>query len=402
VPIASRAVRFKSIESVAVRMNLNNATRLVAGYTMSTDKTGREWLVVVAKGTYGIPDHPDRTPELLAEQLPLVTTDVFTGEPGFSAPLYEIDFAPPKPHCDVLLNGSCYAPGGRPARYAEVAMQVGSFRKSFKVVGPRTYKARLFSYKLGDPHPFTVMPITYNNAYGGVDRTNRDPAKHQWYPFNHVGVGYHPKTAAKDLDGMPLPNTEELDNPVTRSNGNYKPMAFGPLGRAWQQRIRWAGIYDQKWLDEQCPFLPEDFDSRYFQSSPEDQQIDYPRGGEGVVLKHLTHQGTTTFRLPADLALPVLFFSREGGMTEVSAVVDTVLLEPDKGRLTLAWRASVPLRRNIREVLQVTVGQSARQVKRVQAREERTRGKVRFKSLSDMVKWSRTTARSTDPNRETR
>jgi hypothetical protein len=374
-------------------MNLVNATKLIAGYTMTTDKTGRESLVVVAKGTYRIPDRPDQKPELLAEQIPLVTTDMFTGEPGFSAPLYEIDFAPPKPRCDVLLNGSCHAPGGKPARYVEVAMEVGALTKSFRVVGQRRYKARLLSYKPSEPQPFVIMPITYNNAYGGVDRTNQDPAKHRWYPFNHAGVGYHAKTSAKELDGKLLPNTEELDNPVRRSNGTYQPMAFGPVGRGWRQRIRWAGTYDQKWLDHQFPFLPEDFDTRYFQSSAEDQQMDYPRGGEGVVLKHLTPQGRTTFRLPADLGLPVVFFSREGGMTEVSAVVDTVVFEPDNGRLILAWRASLPLRRNIREVTQVTVGHSARQVLRAQAREKRTRGKLRFKSLASMVEWSRTTAK---------
>ena len=81
---------------------------------MAIDKTGRERLVAVAKGTYGIPSHPDREPTLLEEQVPLVLTDVFTGEPGFSAPLHEIDFAPRKPRCDVLLNGSAYAAGGRP------------------------------------------------------------------------------------------------------------------------------------------------------------------------------------------------------------------------------------------------------------------------------------------------
>jgi hypothetical protein len=383
-------------------MNLVNATKLVAGYTVSTDKTGRESLVVVAKGTYGIPNRPDREPALLAEQIPLVTTDVFTGEPGFSAPLYEIDFAPPKGRCDVLLNGSCHAPGGRPAAYVEVAIELGSLKKSFNVVGPRTYKTGLLSYKVGDPQQFTVMPITYNNAYGGVDRTSSDPAKHQWYPLNHAGVGYHPKAKAKELLDKPLPNTEELDNPVRRSNGNYKPMAFGSIGRAWGQRTRWAGTYDQKWLDHQFPFLPEDFDTRYFQSAAEDQQIDYPRGGEEVVLKHLTPQGATTFRLPADLRLPMLFFSRDAGMTKVSAVVDTVILEPDKNRFMLVWRAALSLRRNIREVSQVMLHHSSRQVMREQTRQERTRGKLRFKSLADMVEWSSTAAKSRDSNRETR
>ena len=45
-------------------------------------------------------------------------------------------------------------------------------------------------------------------------------------------------------------------------------MAFGPVGRSWQPRIRWAGTYDQKWMDEKFPFLPEDFDERYYQCRP--------------------------------------------------------------------------------------------------------------------------------------
>src|SRR5262245_66382762 len=106
---------------------------------MATDKTGRQWLVAVAKGTFGIPDSPDPDPELREEHLPLVMTDVFTGEPGFSAPLYELDFAPQKPRCDVLLNGSAYAPGGRPTKKVQVTLQVGSLSKSFNVVGNRVW-----------------------------------------------------------------------------------------------------------------------------------------------------------------------------------------------------------------------------------------------------------------------
>jgi len=232
-------------------MELVNTTRLVAGYTMATDKSGREWLVVVAKGTYGIPVHPEREPALLDAQVPLVMTDVFTGEPGASALLYEHDFAPVKPRCDVLLHGSCHAPGGRQASQVNVALKVGALVKGFKVVGPRTYKSGLMSSASTAPQPFTVLPITYNQAFGGVDRTHQDPAEYQWYPLNPAGVGFHPKTAATKLHGRPLPITEELGDPVRKPQGRYRPMAFGPIGRAWQQRLRWAGTYDQKWLDQQ-------------------------------------------------------------------------------------------------------------------------------------------------------
>lgn len=381
-------------------MELINATKLIAGYTMSTDKTGRESLLVVAKGAYGIPDQPNRKPFLLEEQVPLTMVDVFTGEPGFSALRYENDFAPSKRRCDVLLNGCCYAPGGKPAQYVVVALKVGSLVKSFKVAGDRVYKAGLLGQKVSDPQPFTVLPITYDNAYGGVDVPEEEPATHQWYGLNHAGIGFHPGASAAHLDGKPLPNTEEVNNPVSRPKGSYRPMSFGPVGRSWQQRIRFAGTYDQQWLDNQFPFLPEDFDTRYFQSAPEDQQIDHPLGGEEVILVHLTPEGRTAFRLPPDLHLPVLFHRREGGLTEVPAMVDTVLLEPDEGRLTLVWRASMPLRRSIREVTRVTLGLSAERLERDQARDARLRSKRRFKSLAEAVSWARERRRSGAPAAE--
>lgn len=327
---------------------------MVAGYTMSTDKAGRESLVVVTKGTYGIPDDAEREPPLHDVQVALVMSDVFTGEPGFSAPLYEIDFAPHKPRCDVLLNGSCYAPNGRPVPYVAVGLRIGPLTKAFKVVGPRVYESGLARCKPSEPQPFAVMPITYNNAYGGIDRTNEDPGKQQWYPLNHAGVGYHPGKGA-ELDGKPLPNTEELGDPISRPDGSYQPMAFGPVGRAWQQRIRWAGTYDQAWLAEKAPFLPDDFDDRYFQSAAEDQQIDFPRGAEQVVLSNLTPRGRLAFRLP-DLSLPVRLWRKDGSRHDGTPVVDTITIEPNLNRFILVWRASFPLRRNIFEVRQVVVG----------------------------------------------
>ncbi len=65
-----------------------NATKMQAGYTMGMQPDGRELLVVVVKGTFTIPKN-DEEPQLAQEQVPLVEADEFTGEPGFSAPLYE-------------------------------------------------------------------------------------------------------------------------------------------------------------------------------------------------------------------------------------------------------------------------------------------------------------------------
>lgn len=361
-------------------MDLVSPTKLATGYTLAADKFGREWLVVVAKGTYGIPDQANKEPTLLEEQIPLILSDLFTGEPGFSAPRYEIDFAPRKPRCDVLLNGSCYAPGGKPARSVQVAMRVGSLTKSFNVVGNRIWRPALLGVAASTPEPFTTMPISYNNAYGGIDKPAEDPTTHKWYLLNPVGAGYHPRAPV----GTPLPNTEEIGEPVSRPNGNYKPMAFGPVGRSWRQRIRWAGTYDNKWMDDNFPFLPVDFDERYFQCGAEDQQTDYLKGGEEVVLVNLTPAGRTVLKLPA-LREPFDFLYKNGDEKRIAGVVDTLMIEPDLGRFTLSLRASIPLRRNLHEIRSIALGRVLPQPIGEEGEVQEVLEKPHYKSLADLV-----------------
>jgi len=364
-------------------MELINATAMQAGYTMGLQPDGRELVVVVVKGTFAIPKNPKEEPVLAEEQIPLVEADIFTGEPGFSAPLYESDYAPRKPRCDVLLNGSAYAPAGKPTERVTVSLRVGSWQKSFDVVGNRVWNRGVLLVTPTDPKPFTVMPISYNNAFGGVDGSQKDPAKHRWYPSNHAGVGYHEYLDAEFVDGKPLPNTEETGRRVNHPSGKYQPMAFGPIGRAWQPRPKWAGTYDQKWLDEVFPFLPADFNYEYYQAAPQDQQISYPKGGDEVVLINLTPESTKTFRLPSD-EVPVVF--RRNGLREraTQGVIDTVLLEPDAGRLTLLWRCSLPLRKNIFEVPEAVVGEMSRGWWRARAQ-----GKTYYTSLRELAQAKR-------------
>jgi hypothetical protein len=163
-------------------------------------------------------------------------------------------------------------------------------------------------------------------------------------------------------------------------------MAFGPVGRSWQPRIKWAGTYDQKWLDEKFPFLPDDFDERYYQCAAEDQQTDYLEGGEVVELVNLTPRGQTVFKLPGHLRLPVVFFLRTGETREVSVLVDTLVLESDQGRFLLSWRASIPLQRTVLEVPRVALGRTAEEWERLEQRERRQSGKQKFASLDEAAR----------------
>lgn len=359
-------------------MELLNATKMNAGYAMGMRPDGRELLVVVVKGTFTIPTG-NKLPELAQRQVELVMADEFTGEPGFSAPKYESDFAPFKPRCDVLLNGSAYAPGGRPVTHVNVSMRVGTISKSFKVIRNRSWIKLWFLTIPGAPAPFTVMPISYDNAFGGADLTHPDPKRHRTFLKNHVGKGFHCNLKRDAIDGKPLPNTEQINRPVTNPKRNYQPMAFGPMGRAWQPRPKFAGTYDQNWLDNVFPFLPSDFDEHYYQAAPEDQQIGYLRGGEEVALRNLTPQGQTVFKIPG-ISVPVAFYLKNGEEQETMAANDTIIIEPDLSRFMLVWRSSLPLKQNMFEVAQVVVGKMSRGWYRA-----RQGGKAWYPSLKSLV-----------------
>jgi len=172
-------------------MELINNTKFEVGYTLGMDADARERVVVVVKGTFELPS-TDSEPELSNEQVPLVLADEFTGEPGFTATAYESDFAPFKPRCDVVLNGSAYAPEGRPVTEVTVGLRVANMQKSFGVVGPRTWRRSFMSVKPSNPRPFTQQTIGYDYAYGGRDVSAKNPDKEKFYFDNPVGTGFYP------------------------------------------------------------------------------------------------------------------------------------------------------------------------------------------------------------------
>jgi hypothetical protein len=332
---------------------------MLAGYTMGMEPSGRELLVVAIKGTFRVPTENDAALLLHEEQVPLVMSDVFYGEPGLSAPKYEVDFAPHKQSCDVLLNATAYSPDGRPAHRVEVTAEIGSWSKSFAVVGDRVWNAAGAGFDITSPIAFTSMPINYDLAFGGTNTRDVDPAKHSAFMANPSGRGFYPHMVKDWIHGMPLPNTEESGQPVNWMEGKFKPMSFGPLGRHWEPRRLFAGTYDQTWRDEVFPFLPADFDERHYQSAPIDQQIATPSGEQRIRLTNLTPDGMRSFVLP-HFEAPVHFFAKRGGREDFNATLDTIVIEPDEARLTMTWRATRPLKKNMFEVAQVLVGQKGR------------------------------------------
>lgn len=360
-------------------MEFVNETKVQAGWTLGFERDGRELLIIAIKATYNLPaTHDD--PVLAEEQNPLVKADEFTGEPGLSATLHETDYAPRKLNCDVVLNGSAYAPGGRATRTVDVSLQVGSMSKSFFVFGDRYWQD--FILPPSGPETFTKAPISYDRAYGGADKNEDEPDRVATYAENPIGIGYHPIRRRADLAGKLLPNTSEGRDPISDVKGRYRPMSFGPVGRNFFPRYKQAGTYDQAWLDNEAPFWPADFSYAYFQCAPEDQQLPFLQGGEEVELRNLTPDGFRSFRVP-NKDIPVTCIPHRGDDLHPDVVCDTLLIEPDLKRFSLTWRASVPLRRNLFELKQTVVGEMPHSW-HSKRRAERS-GKAYYASLGEAV-----------------
>jgi hypothetical protein len=377
--LQSRSSGVDRIKGGSVQIN-TNTTGMPAGLTVATDKDGRDHCVVVVKGTFEV--GADGNPRPAEDQEPLVFTDVHYGDPETSSLKYECEFAPFKPRADVIINGQAVSPNGKPLEELTVALEVGGARKEVRVVGDRHWQAGILGFMASDPTPFVAMPLIYERAFGGADLTHKNPKYHGAEVRNTVGVGFHKNPDSLTIDGQPLPNLEDPAYPIRVWSDTPPPVGFGSLGRNWQPRIKYAGTYDKRWREERFPFLPEDFDPLYFQSAPADQQVPHFEGGEVIRCLRMTEDGVFETHVPGfEIPLVYRFLDRD---VPATPRLDTIIVEPDRGRVLAVWRASVPLGRKLHALREVVVGSQPRP--KVVAR---TDGKRRFGSLEELAAWNR-------------
>jgi hypothetical protein len=317
------------------------------GEAINYDREGAETYALIVKCSFTW--DPAGRAHAIAPQA-VVDADVYDGKPGRSAVVFEAELAPRKTRVDVLLAGEIAL--ASPVERAVVRLEVGGqIRKTAFVFGDRVWVPGAFSgLRPSAPRPFARMPITWSRSFGGVDPES--PAHLE--KRNPVGIGY-----ARDevgATGKPVPNFESPDAPLSSAKDRPMPIGFGPIGRWWPSRVRWAGTYDQAWLDEHFPFLPPDFDDRYFNCAPDDQQLDAYRPGEMVRVQGMTPEGDSRFFLPP-VAVPVTVLERGGRATEATVIPDTVIVEPGARRFSLVGRYVHFPRPNVLSIEDVLVGE---------------------------------------------
>jgi hypothetical protein len=334
-----------------------DSKHIAADVAVALDVTGREHLVVVAKSTWSIPQSGQR-PRPLPPR-PLAQADEYVDKPGESAMLYGADFARFKPRCDVLFNACAHSSDGKPVSELMVGWQVGSLRKGLRVLGSRAWRSTLGVLSLSSPNPFTSQPLHYGFAFGGTRlyQKSKDEILSEALLENPSGIGWAGPKTTGDISGQPAPSLEAIGEPIGSPNGKYRPTAFSAIGRHWAPRKDYAGTYDEAWRKDDFPFLPKDYDEKFNQCAPADQQMDYPQGGEEVVLRNMMRgRPDVRFALPKLDGIQVRALREDYSSETLNAVVDTLYFEPDEQRFSVVWRVSLPIRRRLQEFNTLAIG----------------------------------------------
>jgi hypothetical protein len=308
------------------------------------DQQGQEALVLVIAATF---DGSSGELEPAAKQSPVQAADEHFGEPALTSVRREADVAVEKPFVDIIINGSAYAPNGRPVPQVVVELHVSDIHKHLVVSGDR---CRGPLGIVSPAEPFVTMPIIYERAFGGSSGDEVEGKKYVHFRYNPVGLGFRNLRSRLPEITTEVPNVEY----ATGARADV-PAGFGVISRGWSPRLEYAGTYDQQWLEHQWPLLPHDFDVRHYQAAPADQQSGQICGGEPVRLVGLTPEGTWDFSLPELIVPASLIF--DGYVEEARPKLDTIVINAAARTVHMSLRLRISLARVGKQLREICLGE---------------------------------------------
>lgn len=351
--------------------------------------TAREHeLAVMTKRTYTI--RPGRACTVCDEQPGLTTEPVRDSSGALAA---DTDLYGFKPAADLVITALAHAPGGKRMEELEVGVDVGDRQVRARVVGDRTVRLRGDTISFSRPEPFSELPLTYANAYGGVDRFARpaldakliDPlapyvsaslAQASWaiYRRNAVGKGYLVEHTPR-MVGLELPNVEDPDDLLTPERlvvgDPYKwhrqplPAGFGWFDLSWFPRSAHMGYGVGRRVDAPKPTDPllREVSLGYVEANVFDRTdlreavsarmmcgaspaliFDRLAGDEDVCLYNMhPEHPELRFRLPGEQPrMSVRPLTEQ--YKEAQPVLSTVVVDVEGGTVSLVWDGRVASR----------------------------------------------------------
>lgn len=325
---------------------VENRTLYEAERSWVQDKNANKVWMVVVKATFDI--FADGSTLLAENQVPVYRQGQPTGNFGESSLKYESDLQGLKICTDILVNGNAWAPKGRSATHVDVRLKAGTLDKTLRVFGDRIWRRGLLgNLSISSPHRFDSLPITFERAFGGWDRSAKRPQRHRLDLRNPIGTGF--SLSKKNCEGMRLPNVEYPHSLIKSWKDRPEPAGLNVVDCAWSPRKEFAGTYDELWQKKRFPLWAEDFDQRYHNCAPLDQQ--YPgflKGGEQMVLLNLSKQSRLVFSLPKIYPVFVTRFGKE--RVDHRANLCTVIIEPDIPRAIMVWQTSLVCNHKVDEL----------------------------------------------------
>jgi hypothetical protein len=268
-------------------MYVNNRTRFEFLPVPGYDKEGCEVFTNIVKGTFSI----GRAGALAVAdaQIPVEMADSYWGEPALSPVKYESDLALFKTTTDLVLTGSACGRGGRKTRSVEVTFGVGPAIKT------------------------AIL------------------------------------TCAEPRERIPLSLLEELPDKRSGPSVNRFGNGLGFYAKTQPARLKYAGTYDEAWRKSRAPFLPADFNYRFFSCAyPELRTETYLMGGEKVFADGVSPEGPLWFYLPRIKVEVKTVFEHKSVIC--GSALDTVIFDADTLQILLLWRQMVPCHNMIKDI----------------------------------------------------
>ena len=345
-------------------MELINHTGFAAEFFRQFNLSGALNGVVAVRGTFDLVHQQVLSPSEMQE--PFQWSDIYAGDPHQSHLITPSDFVPFKPGTDITILGTSYVPDGVPKPNWVCGVRIGQrLTKLIRVHGSRFWEplhkppqrgqnSDFAGWRLTDAESATKVPITWRKAFGGARLLATDDAGLPLlHPYNGLGSGLLDGDLSPKDRLVPAPQIEAIDEPIQDWQQDYLPQGFAPVPPWWRFRQRHVGTVDEKWIAERHPFLPMDFDYRFYQVAHPDLVVEpWLDGGEVIELAHLDpgHKILVT-KLPG-LSFTIRLRRPRQLPQEQPLILDGVHIDLHAAppRVQLTWRTGFPCDINVGEI----------------------------------------------------
>jgi hypothetical protein len=325
-------------------LQLDNQTPFACIFAVLPNREGIDTMFVVVKATVNLRPKIALAPK----QIPPSLVDEYYEAPENSSLKSVSEMHIGKPGTDILLVGCARTPDGQPDEGVLVSMSVAERSKQVLVMGDRTWQSNGTPTA---PEPFSAIPLVWERAFGGMHTLeDRIYAEER----NPIGVGFRGKREPEAMQGLPVPNLEDPAALMASWNDAPPPACFAPIAPSWQPRRAFAGTYDLRWQRQRAPYLPSDFDPRFFQTTSGAMCFDrYLVGAEQVQISGASEDRPIDFTVPT--VRPIIEITLAGQFKQPEANLETLQFEPDQNRVSLTWRASQPCDRQALKVEKIVL-----------------------------------------------